>query len=100
MREGEVDAKAGRSFDGEPELVDICDYFGGRTQDGKQPITRLYFPPSEFPPQIDDGMKEVFATPSFLALKASILVASHDGESPVVMNGGCPKGEYCDRRFV
>ena len=50
MREGEVDAKAGRSFDGEPELVDICDYFGGRTQDGKQPITRLYFPPSEFPP--------------------------------------------------
>ena len=50
MRDGEVDAKAGRSFDGEPELVDICDYFGGRTQDGKQPITRLYFPPSEFPP--------------------------------------------------
>ena len=58
------------------------------------------FLPQNSPPQIDDGMKEVFATPSFLALKASILVASHDGESPVVMNGGFPKGEYCDRRFV
>ena len=52
------------------------------------------------PPQIDHGTKEVFETPSFIALKASILVASHEGESPVVMNGGRPKGEYHDRRFV
>ena len=52
------------------------------------------------PPQIDHGTKEVFETPACIALKASILVASREGESPVVQNGGRPKGEYRDRRFV
>ena len=52
------------------------------------------------PPKINHGTKEVFETPSFIALKASILVNSHDGESPVVMNCGRPNSEYHDKRFV
>ena len=47
MREKEVLAlRDDRGFDWEPEVVDICDYFVARTQDGKEAITRLYFPPS------------------------------------------------------
>ena len=50
MREKEVLAlRDDRGFDWEPEVVDICDYFVARTQDGKEAITRLYFPPSESP---------------------------------------------------
>ena len=47
----EVDAKSCQSLDGEPALVDICDYFGGCIKDvSEKTISRLYFPPSEFPP--------------------------------------------------
>ena len=42
----EVYAKACQSLDGEPEVVDICDYFGGFIKDGSEKtISRLYFPP-------------------------------------------------------
>ena len=51
----EVDANACQSLDGEPELVDICDYVGGcikvlRVNASEKTISRLYFPPSESPP--------------------------------------------------
>ena len=71
------------------------------TTEKKHVISRLYFPPSEFPPPaIDLGTKDIFETPSFIALKEIILVAYHDGESPVVMNGDRPDGVYRDRMFV
>ena len=103
------EAKLGSLFDGEPLLVDVGDYLGGdvrvlrvKSSTGKKDvISRLYFPPSEFPPpEIDLSTKDIFETPSFIALKASILVTSHDFESPVVMNGDRPDGVYRDRMFV
>ena len=103
------EAKLGPLFDRQPLLVDLFDYLGGdmrvlrvkRSTGKKDVISRLDFPPSEFPPpEIDLGTKDVFETPSFIALKACILVASHDGESPVVMNGGHPDGPCRDGRFV
>ena len=97
------EAKLGPLFDGEPLLVDLGDYLGGDvrvlrvkgTTEKKHVISRLYLHPSEFPPpEIDLGTKDVFETPSFIALKASILVAYHDGEFPVAVNGGLPDGVY------
>ena len=45
----EVDAKACQSLDGEPELVDVCDNFGGcikvlRVNASEKTISRIYFP--------------------------------------------------------